>query len=835
MIFLPRIWTAMLQKSNWINFFFLFILIQSFFIPFSHFNPGQKSFLDFNAIYDSINISQGEVNSDFDLLIMFRSKIPHLGIFDPYVIKEYSNFPVIRIKFNESTSKFRFFKHYNDQIYCVEPNRPLKGSINVIPESSSIKSKSDVKIRESVGTNYLYSLGIMGNLTKIGIIDTGVYKHADEFGTRIKGREVFVNQENNYSKDIKDPDDAHGHGTHVAGVAAGATTGIAPEAEIYSAKVIHDIVIQGAGGGGGEETTAGLLDAIEYLVNNSVDVINISLGQYHNLPRGVRDEVINFVSIMNNTLFTVSAGNSGTSYGDRGTLNNPATALQCLAVTMTDSTETSILATASKGPKVDYSLKPDIAAPGQNIKGPNNKDSYTTGTGTSFAAPIVAGAAALLIDYLKQENRSYSVATIKAALLAGARTLNQNVWEEGAGFLNITRAWEILNSTEYINKTPDFTYLHPQKLPFEPYEVLFSGSSILFNLTIISSSEFTTKIEISKNISDFISIPIPEYYIDNTSSLLPINFSIPLSTPPQFASGSIKIGKQTLDVEFEIREPKTRVLFDESLNRITIHGYLSNADDVQGDTSNTIGMYSALTKYLAYENNYSITPHISGDITLKQLSNYDVLVLANPFSLASDRYMDWIENPGTNYIAPSKETHEAIHQFVAQGGGLLILSTDSSNYNITGLNEFVLSFGFQIQTQSSGFIRQSDFINHTLNFTNTIDHFPFYGNFLQVTGNYSQVIAKVDDNPTLVSYEGPTGGRVLLFGSDLVFDNIGFSNNAYSGIPEHNRVLAFNSIAWLAKREYKETADIPEFPFPLIFLILSLIIIYIFFITKSKK
>ncbi|MFX0182182.1 MAG: S8 family serine peptidase [Candidatus Hodarchaeota archaeon] len=830
----------MLQKINWTNLFFLFILIGSFVIPFSPFNPDQESFLDFNTTYNSNNNSQEEFSLDFDLLIMFHSKIPHLGSFDPYVIKKYSNFPVVRIKFNESTSKFRFFKNYQDQIYRFEPNRPLKGSINIIPKSSSIESISDVKIHDSTGANYLHSLGITGSLTKIGIIDTGVYNHTTEFGMRIKGRDVFVTQEYGYSADITDPDDAHGHGTRVAGIAAGTTTGIAPEAEIYSAKVIHDTIITGAGEGRGEETTAGLLEAIDYLVNNSVDVINISLGQYHNLPSGLRDEVIDFVSIMNNTVFTVSAGNSGTSYGDRGTLNNPSTALQCIAVTMTDIGETSISPVASKGPKVDYSLKPDIAAPGINIKGPDNKEGkyITQGSGTSFAAPIVGGAAALLIDYLKRENRFYSAATIKAALLAGARTLNQNIWEEGAGFINITRSWEILNSIEYINNTPDLVYLHPEKLPFDPYKVLFSGSSILFNLTIISSNQMESKIEVSDSLSDFISIPISEYYIDDISTLIPIKFSIPSTTPPQFASGSIKICNKTLDVEFEIRKPNVRVLFDESLNRITFHGYQSNANDIQGDTSNTICMYSALTKYLAYENNYSITPHISGDITLKQLKNYDVLVLANPFSLASDKYMDWIENPGRNYISPSKETFEAIHQFVTQGGGLLILSTDSSNYNITAFNEFILSFGIQIQIQSSGEIRKSYFTNHTLNFTNTIDHFPFYGNFLQITGNYTQVIAEVDNNPTLASYEGPTGGRVLLFGSDLVFDNIGFSSNAgYSGIPEHNRVLAFNSIAWLAEGEYQETTDDPEIPFPLLFLVLipSLIIIYIFFISKSKK
>ncbi|MFX0052781.1 MAG: S8 family serine peptidase, partial [Candidatus Hermodarchaeota archaeon] len=472
------------------------------------------------------------------------------------------------------------------------------------------------------------------------------------------------------------------------------------------------------------------------------------------------------------------------------------------------------------------------------IKGPSNAEgAYSFGTGTSFAAPIVGGAASLLIDYLKHKNRSYSVATIKSALLAGARTLNHDIWEEGAGFLNITRSWEILESAKDVNNTPDLIYLHPKTLPFEPFEVLFSGSSLLLNLTVISSNEFRSTIELSESISDFITIPNPEYYIDNTSSLLPINFSIPLSTPPQFVTGYIKIGNQTLSVEFEIRVPKARILFDESLNKITRHGYPLNAFEIQGDTSNTICMYSALTKYLAYENNYCITPHISGDITLTQLSNYDVLILANPFSLSSDKYMDWIENPGTTYIAPSEATTDAIYQFVAQGGGLLILSSHNSNYNITRLNEFIQPFNMQIQTQSSGDIRQSYFTDHTQNFTDTIDHFPFYGNFLQITGKNTQVIAEVDGNPSLVSYEGPTGGRVLLFGSDLVFDNIGFSSYAYLGNRDHNRVLAFNSIAWLAEGEYLETTENPEFPLFLLFLglIFSLGIIYIFFSMKTRN
>ncbi|MHA2243573.1 MAG: S8 family peptidase [Candidatus Hodarchaeales archaeon] len=819
----------MLQKYRSLRFCLLIFLVISFVPLITVKFAANEVFDGYKSFPSMICTSPNKEDHSLDFLIMFHQEIPNLEPFKPLIIKKFVSFPIVHIRFNNSETRQHFFNNYNHKIYRIEHNRVLISSLHIISEYNAITGGTSTEIQDSTGASFLHELEIKGQRSKIGIIDTGISNNTGKFGTRFKGRKSFVSIANGYSDDILNPDDTWGHGTKVASIAAENTIGIAPEAELYSAKVIHSTSVTGAGGGGGEETTAGMLEAIEYLVNNSVDVINISLGQYHNLPTGLRDEVINFVSIIHNIVFTVSAGNSGTSLGDRGTLNNPATSLQCIAATASDISGTYIANFAAKGPKVDYSLKPDIAAPGDNTP---------WGDGTSFSAPIVAGGAALLIDYLKSENLSYSAATIKAALLAGARTLGKNIWEEGAGFINITRSLEVLNTTERINNTPDLVYLHPQKLPFDPYKILFNSSSVVFNLTVISSRMINTSINASESLSSFVNISNSFYKINNTT-LIPINFTIPASAEAQFVSGYINISHQTLVVEFEIRETVTYVLFDESLNRIVKHGIGTNSYEIQGDTSSTIGMFSAFTEYLAYKHNYSVTPHIKGEMTLTQLLKYDVLILANPFSLATDVFMDWVENPGEEYVSMSANTVESISQFVSLGGGVLILSTDEADYNITTLNEFLVLFNLQIQTESAGSVLQSTIVNPQ-NFTTKIYSFPFYGNYIQTLGKNTQIIAEYNGNPTLASYEDPSGGKVLFYGSDLIFDNVGFSSNAYFGNSTENRILALNSVAWLAEAEgkYIQTAtSVPEFPYPLVFLILiiTMCIISILFINRTKN
>jgi len=425
-------------------------------------------------------------------------------------------------------------------------------------------------------------------------------------------------------------------------------------------------------------------------------------------------------------------------------------------------------------------------------------------------------------------NQNYTAGTVKAALLAGARSLGEPIWEEGAGFLNVTRSWELLNSTALIDNSPDIGYLHPSELPFDPYKVLFNGSSVEFNLTAISGRAMNHSINISESLTEFVHFQGDEYFVNNTC-LIPVNFTIPKTATPQFISGNISIGNLTLDVEFEIREPIKRILFDESLNKIVPHGYsFTETYRIQGDSSNTIGMFSKFIQFLSYDNNYSVTPHVSGDLTLPKLIAFDVLILANPVSLASDIYMDWLIDPGNDYVTLSSASRDAISQFVDLGGGLLIFNSLSSYFNRTELNLLLNSFDIQINTSSTSSIRTSGFTNHSLNFADSIDSFPFRGNYLQKTGTYTQIIAEYNAEPTIVSYQGQTGGRVLVFGTDLIFDNIGFSSHAYGGNTEHNRILAFNSVAWLAQGTYRATTttstNIPEFSFILILLVLVVVL-----------
>ncbi|MHA2096281.1 MAG: S8 family peptidase, partial [Candidatus Hodarchaeales archaeon] len=484
----------------------MLLIAISFIFGFKSLGMKTQSPLYYKSLTSPLIFQETENKKHLEVLVFFKSSIPLLDGYEAFAIKKYNFFPIVQFHFTEESVFVSFIQEYKNRISSIESINDPKLFFISDNQGTKQEEESMNSIIESTGADKLHDLGYTGSRVKIGIVDTGVSPH-EEFGSRLKGAAVFVSQTNGYSQDITSVTDAWSHGTHVAGLAAGESSGLAPDAEIYNAKVIHTTSVTGAGGGGGEETTLGILEAIEYLVNNSVDVINLSLGQYHNLETGLRQDLINFASIKHNIVFCVSAGNSGSGLGDRGSLNNPSTALQSIAVAASDSFGSFLADFSSSGPKPDYSIKPDITAPGINILGPSNSGSgYITKSGTSMASPITAGAAALLIDYLKEMNLSYTPGTIKGALLKGAEDMGYQPWRQGAGFLNVSRALEVIESSPLVDNTPDFLYLHPQKLPIDPFEVLFPESSLEFNLTVISSRIKQVNINISEELSDIVNI-----------------------------------------------------------------------------------------------------------------------------------------------------------------------------------------------------------------------------------------------------------------------------------------------------------------------------------------
>jgi subtilisin family serine protease len=113
---------------------------------------------------------------------------------------------------------------------------------------------------------------------------------------------------------------------------------------------------------------------------------------------------------------------------------------------------------SSRGPSEDGGFKPDIIAPMHGISawpatGPSRMltdayklpPGYATGGGTSYACPIAAGSAALLISAARQSGVSYDAERIRWALKTSARYLpDYGANEQGAGLIDIPAAWELL-------------------------------------------------------------------------------------------------------------------------------------------------------------------------------------------------------------------------------------------------------------------------------------------------------------------------------------------------------------------------------------------------------
>ncbi|TMG42348.1 MAG: peptidase S8, partial [Chloroflexi bacterium] len=180
--------------------------------------------------------------------------------------------------------------------------------------------------------------GFLGSGTRIAIVDTGADRHPD-FGDRIAAAHDFTGG--------RGLDDV-GHGTHVAGIVAGAGSvyrGVAPKAMLIVAKALSM-------GGGTEDT---VLAALSWASRQKVDVINLSLGG----PGDPTDPLSREVDALSaeGILVCVAAGNSGPGVG---TIGSPGCAAGAITVGATDKMR-HIAEYSSRGPVPGLSVhKPDV-------------------------------------------------------------------------------------------------------------------------------------------------------------------------------------------------------------------------------------------------------------------------------------------------------------------------------------------------------------------------------------------------------------------------------------------------------------------------------------------
>jgi subtilisin family serine protease len=345
--------------------------------------------------------------------------------------------------------------------------------------------------------------GATGRGVDIALIDSGVVPVTglNAPGKVINGPDLTWESTENNLRHL----DTYGHGTHMAGIIAGrdpgvntsapwsishdSFVGIAPDARIVNIKVADAM---------GRTDVSQVLAAIDWVVQHRTDngmnirVLNLSFG-----TDGVQNYVLDpltyaaEVAWRKGIVVVVAAGNSG--FGN-SKLNNPAYDPYVIAVGASDTRNTPFSSWDDTVPpwssRGDGTRNPDLVAPGKSIVSLRDPGSYldtnrpegrvnsrfTRGSGTSQAAAIVSGAAALLLDdrpYLTPDQ-------VKRLMRTTARDLPSEFDEmsEGRGTLDIRAAsnasvgsavqtWPVATGLGSLNAARGSAALDPAKGPVE--------------------------------------------------------------------------------------------------------------------------------------------------------------------------------------------------------------------------------------------------------------------------------------------------------------------------------------------------------------------------------
>ena len=306
--------------------------------------------------------------------------------------------------------------------------------------------------------------GVTGQGIGVAVIDSGITIH-----TALKGKVVASVS---MLADDQSTADEYGHGTHVAGIIAGARTsttslypsGIAPGVQLVNIRVLGD-----NGSGFTSDVIAGIDWAIANRARYNIRVINLSLGHPVMEP-AVTDPLCDAVrrAVSAGIVVVAAAGNAGQTADGvpiLGGITSPGNSPYAITVGAIDTKGTTsrsddaVAPYSSRGPtKFDSVVKPDLVAPGSRLVSLEAVSSYLPLTypllhragvgnnaymhlsGTSMAAPVVTGAAALLL----QGTPSLTTAHVKMALQSGATPIDDGgLMGAGAGSLNIWASRQI--------------------------------------------------------------------------------------------------------------------------------------------------------------------------------------------------------------------------------------------------------------------------------------------------------------------------------------------------------------------------------------------------------
>ena len=312
------------------------------------------------------------------------------------------------------------YKRYNwlNVVTALIPDRDL-GSLRRLPEVQYVEEIPTMHALAYQGGAYKWNMSLInaepvhpyntGEGIKVCVTDTGIESTHPDLSSNYKGGKGFTNDPS-----PQPGEDVGGHGTHCAGVVAADGTnivGVAPKAHLYSCRIL---------GNDGSGNLAWLVDALEWCIANSMDIVSMSLGWGPQYVSAVHSALKGAFSA--GLCLVAASGNSG------GRIGYPAAHPEVIAVGALDQNKVRAYFSC-------FGNELNVAAPGVDVYSTYPGGGYKTMDGTSMACPHVAGLAALI----KKADYTFTPSDILGRMCLDAEDLGMGDFDPyyGSGMIDV--------------------------------------------------------------------------------------------------------------------------------------------------------------------------------------------------------------------------------------------------------------------------------------------------------------------------------------------------------------------------------------------------------------